>query len=147
MSLDFMTALDIAASGLSAQRTNLNVISMNLANINTTRTPEGGPYRRKEVIFRAAPIKWPFDNLMRSELESQVKGVKVNRIVEDNTPFRRVYDPGNPDADKDGYVLYPNVNVVEEMANMLTSLRSYEANLSTISSIKSMLTQALQIAR
>ncbi len=142
-----MTALDIAASGLSAQRINLNVISMNLANINTTRTPEGGPYRRKEVIFRAAPIKWPFDNLMRSELESQVKGVKVNRIVEDNTPFRRVYDPGNPDADKDGYVLYPNINVVEEMANMLTSLRSYEANLSTISSIKTMLSQALQIAR
>ncbi len=147
MPLDFMTALDIAASGLSAQRINLNVISMNLANINTTRTPEGGPYRRKEVIFRAAPIKWPFDNLMRSELESQVKGVKVNRIVEDNTPFRRVYDPGNPDADKDGYVLYPNINVVEEMANMLTSLRSYEANLSTISSIKTMLSQALQIAR
>jgi flagellar basal-body rod protein FlgC len=147
MPLDFTTALDIAASGLSAQRINLNVISMNLANINTTRTQEGGPYRRKEVIFQSAPIKWPFDNLMRTELERQVKGVKVNRIVEDNRPFRRVYDPGHPDADKDGYVLYPDINVVEEMANMLTSLRSYEANLSTISSIKSMLNQALEIAR
>ncbi len=142
-----MTALDIAASGLSAQRTNLNVISMNLANINTTRTPEGGPYKKKTVIFQAAPIKWPFDNLMASRIEREVKGVKVNRIVEDNKSFKKVYDPNHPDADKDGYVLYPDINPVEEMAKMLTSLRSYEANLSTISSIKTMLNRALDIGR
>lgn len=146
MPLNFMTALDIAASGLSAQRTNLNVISMNLANINTTRTPEGGPYKRKTVIFRAAPLKWPFDNLMASRIEREVKGVKVNRIEEENR-FKRIYDPDHPDADKDGYVLYPDVNVIEEMANMLTALRSYEANLSTISTIKTMLNRAIEIGR
>ncbi len=145
--MDFMTAIDIAASGLSAQRINLNVISMNLANIKTTRTREGGPYRRKEVIFQAAPLKWPPDNLMQSEMDREIEGVKVNQIIPDNRPFKRVYDPGNPDADKNGYVLYPNINVVEEMANMLTALRSYEANLSTISSIKTMLNQAIQIGR
>ncbi len=141
-----MTAIDIAASGLSAERTNLNVISMNLANINTTRTPEGGPYVKKEVIFQAAPLKWPFDNLMRTRLERQVKGVKVNQIVEEGG-FKRVYDPNHPDADKDGYVLYPDINVVEEMAKMLTALRTYEANLSTVSSIKSMLNRAIEIGR
>ncbi len=147
MGINFMTALDIASSGLSAQRTLLNVISMNLANINTTRTQEGGPYRKKEVIFQSAPIKWPPDNLMRTELERQIKGVKVNRIVEDYDGVRKVYDPNHPDADEDGYVSYPDINVVEEMAKMLTALRSYEANLSTVTSIKTMLNSALQIAR
>ena len=126
--MDFFTALDIAASGLSAQRTNMNVISMNLANVQTTRTADGGPYQRKVVVFRSAPIKWPPDKVWLSELERQVKGVKVARIQTENRPFRRVYDPNHPDADKDGYVLYPNINVVEEMANLLTALRTYEAN-------------------
>lgn len=145
--MDFFTALDIAASGLSAQRTNMNVISMNLANIQTTRTADGGPYQRKVVLFRSAPIKWPSDKVWVSELERQIKGVKVAMVLTDKRPFRRVYDPDHPDADKDGYVLYPNINVVEEMANLLTALRTYEANLSCVSSIKDMINEALQIGR
>lgn len=145
--MDFMSAMDIAASGLSAQRTQMNVISMNLANVQTTRTAEGGPYERKEVMFRSAPVKRPFDAVMLSELDQEVKGVKVARIDTDERPFKKVHDPGHPDADAQGYVRYPDINVVEEMANMLTALRSYEANLSSVSTVKGMMNQALQIAR
>lgn len=145
--MDFLTAMDIAASGLSAQRQNMNVISMNLANVQTTRTAGGGPYQRKKVVFRSAPLEFPFAKAFSSALEREVKGVKVAEIVPDRRPFRKVYDPGHPDADANGYVLYPDINVVEEMANMLTATRSYEANLATMSNIKSMLNQALQIIR
>jgi flagellar basal-body rod protein FlgC len=145
--MDFMTAMDISASGLSAERTNMNIISMNLANVQTTRTPEGGPYQRRRVVFRAAPVEWPFDKTMQSELEREVKGVKVARVEKDERPFKRVHEPDHPDADEDGYVLYPDINVMEEMANMLTATRAYEANLSSITTIKGMLSQALQIGR
>ncbi|TVR00448.1 MAG: flagellar basal body rod protein FlgC [Desulfovibrionales bacterium] len=145
--MDFMTALDIGASGLSAERTHLNIISMNLANVNTTRTPEGGPYRRKSVVFQATPLDSPFTKAMRSELEREVKGVKVSGVVTDQRPLRRVYDPGHPDADGQGYVSLPDINVVEEMANMMTALRTYEANAATISSAKAMFNKALELGR
>lgn len=145
--MDFMTALDIGASGLSAERTHLNIISMNLANVNTTRTPEGGPYRRKSVVFQATPLDSPFTKAMRSELEREVKGVKVSGVVTDQRPLRRVYDPGHPDADGQGYVSLPDINVVEEMANMMTALRTYEANAATISSAKTMFNKALELGR
>ncbi|PTN33583.1 flagellar basal body rod protein FlgC [Desulfonatronum sp. SC1] len=145
--MDFMTALEIGASGLSAERTHLNIISMNLANVNTTRTPEGGPYRRKSVVFQATPLDSPFTKAMRSELEREVKGVKVSGVVTDQRPLRRVYDPGHPDADGQGYVSLPDINVVEEMANMMTALRTYEANAATISSAKAMFNKALELGR
>lgn len=145
--MDFMTALDIGASGLSAERTHLNIISMNLANVNTTRTPEGGPYRRKSVVFQSTPLDSPFTKAMRSELEREVKGVKVSGVVTDQRPLRRVYDPGHPDADGQGYVSLPDINVVEEMANMMTALRTYEANAATISSAKTMFNKALELGR
>ncbi|WP_031386458.1 flagellar basal body rod protein FlgC [Desulfonatronum thiodismutans] len=145
--MDFMTALEIGASGLSAERTHLNIISMNLANVNTTRTPEGGPYRRKSVVFQATPLDSPFTKAMRSELEREVKGVKVSGVVTDQRPLRRVYDPGHPDADGQGYVSLPDINVVEEMANMMTALRTYEANAATISSAKTMFNKALELGR
>lgn len=145
--MDFMTALEIGASGLSAERTHLNIISMNLANVNTTRTPEGGPYRRKSVVFQSTPLDSPFTKAMRSELEREVKGVKVSGVVTDQRPFRRVYDPGHPDADGQGYVSLPDINVVEEMANMMTALRTYEANAATISSAKTMFNKALELGR
>ncbi len=145
--MDFMTALEIGASGLSAERTHLNVISMNLANVNTTRTPEGGPYRRKSVVFQSTPLDSPFTKAMRSELEREVKGVKVSGVVTDQRPFKRVYDPGHPDADGQGYVRLPDINVVEEMANMMTALRTYEANAATISSAKTMFNKALELGR
>ncbi|SDB12239.1 flagellar basal-body rod protein FlgC [Desulfonatronum thiosulfatophilum] len=145
--MDFMTALDIGASGLSAERTHLNVISMNLANVNTTRTPEGGPYRRKSVVFQSTPLDSPFTKAMRSELEREVQGVKVSGVVTDQRPLKRVYDPGHPDADGQGYVSLPDINVVEEMANMMTALRTYEANAATVSSAKAMFNKALELGR
>lgn len=145
--MDFMTALEIGASGLSAERTHLNIISMNLANVNTTRTPEGGPYRRKSVVFQSTPLDSPFTKAMRSELEREVKGVKVSGVVTDQRPLKRIYDPGHPDADGQGYVSLPDINVVEEMANMMTALRTYEANAATISSAKTMFNKALELGR
>ncbi|MFP4391599.1 MAG: flagellar basal body rod protein FlgC [Desulfohalobiaceae bacterium] len=145
--MDFMTAMDVAASGLSAERKHMNIISMNLANIQTTRTQDGTPYQRKQAIFRSAPVKWPFDDIMSSELRREVKGVKLARVENDNRPYKEIYDPEHPDANDEGYVQMPDINVVEEMANMLTAARVYEANLSSISTIKNMLNQALQIGR
>ena len=145
--MDFMTAFDIAASALSAQRTNLNVISMNLANAKTTQTAEGGPYRRRSVTMAATPVDSPFSQAMNSALDRELQGVRVLDVAVDQRPFKRVYEPGHPDADEEGYVNYPDINVVEEMTNMLTATRSYEANVTTVDSIKRMFNKALEIAR
>ena len=145
--MDFMTMLDIGASALSAERTHLNVISINLANVNTTQTAEGGPYRRKSVVFKAAPVETPFSREMQSALDRELRGVRVNAILPDKRPFKRVYDPGHPDADAEGYVNYPDINVVEEMANMMTAMRTYEANVSAITSAKTMFNKALEIGK
>lgn len=145
--MDFMSALDVSASGMKAQRTYMNVISMNLANAKTTRTPEGGPYRRKSVSFAAAPVFNPFDKAMENEQDRELKGVVVRGVVNDKRPFKQVYEPGHPDANKDGFVSYPDINVVEEMAHMITTMRSYEANVQAIQDTKAMFNKALQIAR
>lgn len=145
--MDFMTALDISASALTADRTTLNTISMNLANVKTTRTPEGGPYRRRTAIRTAADVDDPFSVHMKTALERELKGCRISGIAIDNRPFKRVYEPGHPDADKEGYVMYPDINVVEEMANMMTAQRNYEANVTTVDTIKGMFTKALEIGR
>ncbi|HWR03616.1 MAG TPA: flagellar basal body rod protein FlgC [Humidesulfovibrio sp.] len=145
--MDFMSALDVSASGMKAQRTYMNVISMNLANVKTTRTPEGGAYKRKSVAFAAAPVFNPFDKEMENAENRELKGVVVRGIVTDKRPMKKVHEPGHPDADKDGYVTYPDINVVEEMANMITTMRSYEANVQAIQDTKAMFNKALQIAR
>lgn len=145
--MDFMTALDIGASALTANRTNVNIISMNLANAKTTRTPEGGPYRRKTVLNAAVDVDDPFSKHMQTELDRQLKGVRVMHIGLDKRPFKVVYEPGHPDADEEGFVKYPDINVVEEMANLMTAQRGYEANVSTIDAIKTMYNKALEIGR
>jgi len=145
--MDFMSALDVSASGMKAQRTFMNVISMNLANAKTTRTPEGGPYHRKSVAFAATPVFNPFDKAMEDAENRELKGVSVRGIVTDKRPSKRVFEPGHPDADKEGYVAYPDINVVEEMANMITTMRSYEANVQAVQDTKAMFNKALQIAR
>jgi flagellar basal-body rod protein FlgC len=145
--MDFMSALDISASGLKAQRTYMNVISMNLANVKTTRAEGGGPYHRKSVAFAATPVFNPFDKVMENAEDRELKGVTVRGIVTDKRPMKRVFEPGHPDADKEGYVSYPDINVVEEMANMITTMRSYEANVQAIQDTKAMFNKALQIAR
>ncbi|WP_456433503.1 flagellar basal body rod protein FlgC [Thermosulfuriphilus sp.] len=140
--MKLLDALKLAADGLAAQRVRLNIASMNLANANTTRTLEGGPYRAKSVVFVASPLKD-----FASTLEEALETVKVARIVDDPSPFKEVYDPGHPDADERGIVLYPNVNVMEQMIDLLTASRAYEANLTAISITKSMAMKALDIAR
>lgn len=145
--MDFMTALDIGASALTADRQQMNIISMNLANAKTTRTPEGGPYRRKTAILSAIDVDDPFSQHMKSALDRELKGVRVMHIAQDARPLKRVFEPGHPDANADGFVFYPDINVVEEMANLMTAQRGYEANVSTIDTVKSMYTKALEIGR
>jgi len=146
--MDLMKAMDIAASGMSAERARLNVISMNLANANTTRTASGGPYRRKTVIFETAPVAKSFDEELKISInDSEVYGVKVSGIMPVQGPFKKVYDPSHPDADKDGYVSLPNVNLVQEMVAMLNANRSYEANAQAIKTAKEMALKALELAR
>ena len=145
--MDFMTALDISASGLTAERTQINVISMNLANVKTTRTEYGGPYRRKSVEMAATPVDDSFSKQMRGALDRELRGVRVMNVVQDKRPFKMVYEPGHPDADSEGMVKYPDINVVEEMANLMTAQRGYEANVTSIDTIKAMYNKALEIGR
>ncbi|WP_167942426.1 flagellar basal body rod protein FlgC [Desulfobaculum xiamenense] len=145
--MDFMTALDIAASGLSTERTSMNITSMNLANAKTTRTPEGGPYRRRAVVRATADVDSPFSKVMQDSMSRELKGSRVLGIAEDSRPMKRVFEPGHPDADPQGYVSYPDINVVEEMTNMLTASRAYEAGVTSIQSIKGMYSKALEIGR
>jgi flagellar basal-body rod protein FlgC len=145
--MDFMTAFDISASALTAERTHMNIISMNLANAKTTRTVEGGPYRRRSVVLVPTEVDHPFSKNMRSELDREVKGVNVQYIAIDKRPNKMVYEPGHPDADEEGYVAYPDINVVEEMASLMTVQRGYEANVTAVDTIKNMYTKALEINR
>jgi len=145
--MDFMTAIDIGASALNAERTNMNIISMNLANVKTTRTEQGGPYRRKTTIMAAQDIDDPFSKHMKGALDRELKGVRVMHVATDSRPMKRVYEPGHPDADQEGFVAYPDINVVEEMANLMTAQRGYEANVTTIDTVKAMYTKALEISR
>jgi len=140
------SGLDICASGLTAQRLRMDVIANNLANANTTRTVNGGPYRRQVVVFEARSQSSDFKRLLENELTG-LSGVRVKQIVTDNSPLRQVYDPSHPDADPEGYVSYPNVNVVAEMTDMISATRSYEANRTALNSIKHMATRAIEIGR
>ena len=145
--MDFMTALDIGASGLSADRTRINTIAMNLANAKTTRTPHGGPYRRRTVVQVSTQVDDPFSVHMRSALDREVQGVRILGISQDKRPLKAVYEPGHPDANAEGYVFYPDINVVEEMANLMTTQRNYEANITTVEAIKGMFNKALEIGK
>ena len=127
--------MQVSSTALEAQKIRLNVIASNIANASSTKTPEGGPYRRKDVLFKT---------VMFGE---SAGGVEVPQVVEDQAPFRSVYDPGHPDADKKGYVSYPNINVLTEMVNLMTAQRSYEANLTMITSYKDMYMRTLDILK
>ncbi|HAW50656.1 TPA: flagellar basal body rod protein FlgC [bacterium] len=141
------SGMNISASGMSAERLRMDIISLNIANINTTRTPEGGPYRRKVPIF-APRAPQPLFNIPFVRLPVSVTpgdGVRVLRIEEDATPPKLKYEPGHPDADKDGYVAYPNINLATEMINLITATRAYEANVTAVRAAKQMMTKALEI--
>jgi len=143
--MSFLDSIRISASGLSAQRTRMNIISANLANVNTTRTSEGGPYVRRDVVFASRPVEHAFQGILESNLARETSGVEVAGIVRDQRPLPTKYDPGHPDADEDGYVKMPNVNTVEEMVNLISATRSYEANIAALGATKSMIIKALEI--
>jgi flagellar basal-body rod protein FlgC len=144
MRLGAFSALEVAASGLSAERTRMNTIASNLANARTTRTADGGPYQRLDPVFQATQLG---SEVVAGPNESAVSLVKVTRIQKDTRDPQLVYEPGHPDADAKGYVRYPNVNVVEEMVNMITASRAYEAGVTSVESIKAMAKSALGIGR
>lgn len=145
--MGFLNGIDICASGLTAQRLRMDVIANNLANATTTRTSSGGPYRRQMVIFEARTSgQRNFKEILQKEL-ADYGGVRVKGIQEDDSPLRRVYEPSHPDADQEGYVNYPNVNVVAEMVDMISTSRSYEANTTIMTSIKNMAMKAIEIGR
>ncbi len=141
--MNLLTALDVNSSGLTAQRQRVELSSSNLANSQTTRTQEGGPYRRKDVVFQTSS----FQDSLGAAMGNGVQGVEVSDIVADPRPFDRRYEPGHPDADKEGYVSYPNVSVLEEMGNLVEAARSYEANIAAISIVKTMINRTLDIGR
>lgn len=146
--MGFFKSLDISASALTAERLRMDIISQNIANSNTTRTENGTPYRRKTVVFEEQKSNSFSTYLSKASDElSAGNGVKVAAIVEDTTPFKRVYDPGNPDADEEGYVEMPNVDTVTEMVNMISASRAYEANVTAINTVKSMALKALEIGK
>jgi flagellar basal-body rod protein FlgC len=143
--MDFFSTMEVISSGLTSQRVRLNTTSSNLANANTTRTEEGGPYRRRDPIYKATNLGET--NSFSNNLESAVRGVEVTEIVKDEAPPRKVFDPQHPDAGEDGYVEYPNVNMVEEMVNMVMASRAYEAGVTAMRSVKSMANKAISIGR
>lgn len=148
----FFEAMNVSATGLTAQRLRIDVISQNLANINTTRTFGGGPYQRRTVLFQEIQES-PFSMLFPGRAEGgqnragQGMGVRVANVVRDPSPGPLVFDPSHPDANADGYVRMPNVNIVEEMVNMIAASRSYEANITAINTSKAMMTRTLEIGR
>jgi flagellar basal-body rod protein FlgC len=145
MYMDIFTTFAISGSALKAQKIRLDTVSSNLANAETTSTPEGGPYKKKSVYFQSTPTS--FDQHLDSALRGSAQGVAVTKIIEDPDPPRKVYNPSHPDAAEDGYVEMPNVDVLKEMVDMMSATRSYQANVTTIQSAKRMAQKALEIGR
>lgn len=135
--MQIFKAMQISSSGLTAERFRLDLIANNIANAHSTRTEDGGPYRRRSAVFAEQ-----MDAARRNR-----QGVRVVSVSEDQTPPRLVYEPGHPDADASGYVAYPNVNVIQEMVDMITATRAYEANVTSLNAAKSMFLKALEIGR
>lgn len=145
MSSGIFNAMNVAATGMTAQRTRMDIIAQNIANVNTTRDENGEVYKRQTVVFQQNS-NVTFDAVLSNKLESfRPKGVKIAAIVEDTTEGAMVYDPTHPDADENGYVTYPNVNTVTEMTNLIDSSRSYEANATAFEAAKSMAAKGLEL--
>jgi len=143
--MDIFSSMQVSASALRAQQTRMNTISSNLANIDTTQAAEGGPYRKKSVVFQSASMG--FSQELQAASSQQPQGVQVSRIIEDQGPPKMVYDPSHPDANDDGYVAKPNVNLLKEITNMKEASNAYEANVATVKSTKRMALKALEIGK
>lgn len=144
--MDFLTGMRVSSSGMTANRMRMNTISSNIANINTTRTPEGGPYRRKDIVFEAMPEARNFGEILTGT-DRDIQRVQVTDIISDRGAPLMKYEPDHPDANEDGYVAYPNINLMEEMTNMIQATRAYEANISAMNASKDMALSALEIGR
>lgn len=145
--MSVLGGMNISASGMSAQRLRLDIISQNIANVNTTRDENGNVYRRKTVVFAEKDMS-SFGNILQYTAGTTGDGVKVTQITEDTkSELRKVYDPSHPDADEDGYVSYPNVNTVQEMTDMIDASRAYEANVTAFNATKSMALKGLEIGK
>ncbi|MDK2917381.1 MAG: flagellar basal-body rod protein FlgC [Candidatus Petromonas sp.] len=143
--MSFFNSINISATGLTAERLRMDIISKNIANANTTRTNSGTPYRRQVPVFKEKKFS---DSLNRAKSNYETgNGVEVSQIIEDKSPFKKVYNPGHPDADEKGYVLMPNVDIVTEMINLISASRAYEANITSLNNTKSMCMKALEIGR
>jgi flagellar basal-body rod protein FlgC len=145
--MSFMNGMNVSASGMTAQRLRLDIISQNIANVSTTRDENGNAYRRKMVVF-AEKDDASFGSILMKATGTVGNGVKVTEISEDNkTPLRKVYNPSHPDADEEGYVSYPNVNIVQEMTDMIDASRSYEANVTAFNATKNMALKTLELGK
>jgi flagellar basal-body rod protein FlgC len=145
--MSLFSVLSVSASGMSAQRTRAELVVQNLANAETTRTPEGGPYRRKDAIFTSAPQSSPFSAVFQTEMQDDVNGVEVSDVVEDTQEPDKRYIPGHPDADKDGYVAFPRVNPAEDMVDLLSAQRGYEGNVAAMTAIKDMIMRSIDLMK
>lgn len=145
--MDFFSSMRISASGMNAQQTRMNTISSNIANAETTEAENGAPYKRKDPVFTAVADRESFGEILAGKLDEHAQGVIVTEVHEDEKPPRLVYNPKHPQANADGYVAMPNVNPVEEMANMISATRSYEANATALNAAKSMAIKALDIGK
>ena len=143
--MSLFSVLSIGASGMSAQRTRAEILVENLANAETTRTPQGGPYRRKDVVFESSEVSSPFSSIFNSEM--QAGGVAVSDIITDASDPEKRYMPGHPDADKDGYVAFPRINPAEDMVDLMSAARSYEANVAAIGAVKDMIQRSIDLMR
>ena len=140
--MSLLAALSVSASGMAAQRTRAELLVQNLANSETTRTPEGGPYRRKDAVFESTTVSSPFSSIFESQVSAS-GGVAVSQIVTDNSEPERRYMPGHPDADKDGYVAFPKMNPAEDMVDLMGASRGYQANVAAISAVKDMIQRSI----
>ena len=143
--MSLFSALSVSASAMAAQRTRTELLVENLANAETTRTPDGGPYRRKDAIFESSDVSSAFSDLFAVETDPQSTGVKVSNITVDQSEPEKRYMPGHPDADKDGYVSFPKINPAEDMVDLMGATRNYEGNIAAISAVKDMIQRSISL--
>ncbi len=145
--MSLFAALSVSASGLAAQRRRAELLAENLANAETTRTPQGGPYRRKDAVFSSEPVSSAFAGVFAAELDGSLTGVRVAEIIEDQREPEKRYLPGHPDADAEGYVAFPRINPAEDMVDLMGAVRGYHANVAALSAIKDMIHRSIELLR
>jgi flagellar basal-body rod protein FlgC len=145
--MSLLSVLSVSASGMAAQRARAELLVENLANSETTRTPEGGPYRRKDAVFTSAPQSSVFSAVFQTEMGAGVNGVEISEVVEDTREPDKRYIPGHPDADKDGYVAFPRINPSEDMVDLLSAQRGYQGNVAAMTAIKDMILRSIDLMK